>query len=105
MPTRTGIKTINYVRDKGRVITYTELAVHLDMQDNWVSSPLRPIRKACLDNNLPRFDALVVGQDDGLPGKQFNEDGVKLTQEQHNQLLAAILRHGLDRLCRELLEI
>ena len=104
MSTPAGINAINFVRDAGRVVTYTELATHLGMQENWVSAPLRPIRRDCLNNHLPRFDALVVGED-GLPGERFNKDGVKLTPEQHNELLAEILRYGLNRLCRELLEL
>ena len=104
MPTQAGIRVINYIHNAGRVVQYAELATHLRMQENWVSSPLKPIRRDCLKHDLPRLDALVVGED-GLPGEQFNKDGIKLTPEQHNRLLADILRHGLNRLCRELLEL
>ena len=104
MPTPTGARIIAYVLEVRRLITYTELADHLGMLEHQVSSPLRPIRRACRDElELSRLDALFVCRDDHLPGDHFNEDGARLTREQHLRHLEEIREYGLGRLSHALL--
>jgi hypothetical protein len=102
MLTPTGIRIINYVQGVRRPITYKELAAHLGMLEFQVGSPLRPIRRACRKLKLPRLDALFVDEN-GLSGDQFNENGVPLTPEQHQQLVDEVWEYGLDRVCHALL--
>ena len=103
MPTETGIKIINYVLEVRRLVPYTELAAHLGMLEYQLGAPLRPIRRDCRRLGLPRLDALFVGEN-GLPGDQFNEDGVPLTPEQHQRHVDEIFEYGVDRLCHALLD-